>query len=103
MIGHFNSHQPTVPADSHRHRLRHTVSPDYKYHLLPSAHLVKMKFSVAAPLVALLTAFILALLTLLAGITPKFMPGAYIGQYEPSPYSYPHVLLFWVSRTAEIY
>lgn len=40
-----------------------------------------MKFSVAAPLVALLTAFILALLTLLAGIRPDFMPHAYIGQY----------------------
>ncbi|KKY38615.1 hypothetical protein UCDDA912_g01452 [Diaporthe ampelina] len=37
-----------------------------------------MKFTVAVPLVALLTALILALLTLLAGIKPAFMPGAYI-------------------------
>ncbi|KAL1861285.1 hypothetical protein Daus18300_008961 [Diaporthe australafricana] len=37
-----------------------------------------MKFSVLLPLLALLPAFILALLTLLAGIQPKFLPDAYI-------------------------
>ncbi|KAL2279486.1 hypothetical protein FJTKL_13378 [Diaporthe vaccinii] len=55
-----------------------------------------MKFSVAVPLVALLTASILALLALLAGIRPHFMPDAYIVRiakrspitpYEPTPTS----------------
>ncbi|KAG6366450.1 hypothetical protein INS49_000627 [Diaporthe citri] len=44
-----------------------------------------MKFSVAAPLVALLTAFILALLALLAGIQPHFMPDAYIVRIIEKP------------------
>lgn len=62
-----------------------------------------MKFSVAAPLVALLTAFILALLALLAGIQPHFMPDAYIGRYKSSSVSGPCLLCWWILLIALIY
>lgn len=68
-----------------------TILPDDPTSCSPQ-NLAKMKFTVAAPLVALLTAFILALLTLLAGIKPNFMPDAYIGQYKPSPLPCLHLL-----------
>lgn len=81
--------QPTDTPSSHRHRHYYIAR---RSHVLPSANPVKMKFTVAAPLVALFTAYILALLALLAGIKPNFMPDAYIGQYKPSHLPCPHLL-----------
>lgn len=81
---HLISHQPRATANNRRHRhycvIRQSPTPD------PTQNLVKMKFSVAAPLVALFTAFILALLTLLAGIKHNFMPDTFIGLYKPFPF-----------------